>query len=262
MEMKDSDILIRAYEQAAPYLEGRTIQDLRIGLSIVGLELDNGELGSSYVLREELSGCLDGIFSDNLALLGMEAMEIGRWATEKTHILKRAIGIAALNAGARSYLEEKNLMDNLDIFSLIQPDDTIGMVGYLGPVVKQVRKMGLTLHAFDKGHAGQPGVAPLDQLEEKLSKSSVVFLSGTTLINNSIGELLQICSQAREIILIGSTTLPYLEAYRDTRVSVIAGTLWKTDLAEDFKKIISLAGGIPTLRSCSQKFAYRNPNRV
>lgn len=261
MGIRDNNILSRAYEEAAPYLEGRTVQDLRIGLSIVGLELDNGELGSSYVLREELSGCLDGIFSDNLGLLGMDALEIGRWATEKTHILKRAMGIAALNAGARTYLEEKNLLGNLDVFSLIRPDDRIGMVGYLGPVVKQVRKMGLTLHAFDKGHAGQPGVEPLDQMTEMLPKCPVVFLSGTTLINNSIEELLEICANAREIILIGSTTLPYLEAYRDTRVSVIAGTLWKTDLAEDFKKIVSLAGGIPTLRPCSQKFAYRNPAR-
>lgn len=261
MKYKEKNILMKAFEEARPYIEGRKVRDLRIGLSIVGLELDNKELGSSYVLREELSGCLDGIFSDHLGLLGMDALEMGRWATEKTHILKRALGIATLNAGARSYLEEKNLMENLDVFSLIHPEDTIGMVGYLGPVVKRVRKQGLTLHAFDKGHAGQPGVEPLEEMLSTLPRCSVIFLSGTTLINNSIGELLDICDKAREIVLIGSTTLPYLEAYRNTPISVIAGTLWDKDHAGDFKRIISMAGGIPSLRSCSGKFAFRNPNR-
>ncbi|QRN84678.1 hypothetical protein JR334_06705 [Clostridia bacterium] len=261
MKYEENNILRKAFDEAAPYLEKRYVQDLRIGLNIVGVELDNGELGSSYVLREELSGCLDGIFSNNLTLLGMDALQMGHWATEKIHILKRALGIAALNTGARAYLEEKNLMENLDVFSLVRPDDTIGMVGYLGPVVKRVRKEGLTLHAFDKGHAGQPGVEPVEDMLSTLPRCSVVFLSGTTLINNSLGELLEVCTKAREVILIGSTTLPYLEAYRDTKISVIAGTLWDKNLAGDFKKIISMAGGIPSLRLCSSKFAYRNPNR-
>ncbi len=258
--LEKNQILSTSLEVARPYLLGRTIKRAVIGLSIVAVELDDGSLGSSYVLREELDGCV-AIFQDNLRMLGMDAYEMASWAVNKKHVLKRALGIATLNSVTRRYFEQTDLLREdlqLDVFGLLKNEDTVGMVGYLGPVVKIIEEKGLTLHVFDKGHPTAGSVEELSRLPEVLPTCSVVFLSGTSLINNTIDELLALCTTAREIIIMGSTAVGYPEAYAGTRVSVVAGTLWRQEKAKDFFDIVSLAGGIKNLRSCMQKYAYRN----
>lgn len=255
--MADTRLIERARKAAQPFLKNRVIKRALIGITMVIVELDDGAVGSSYVLREELTGCTS-VFNDNKALIGMEAERMADWAVQEKHVLKRALGIACLNCGARAYLQKANLTGNVDCFSLIKKDDHVAMVGHIGPVVRWMNKKGIANDVFDKGHCEHENLKELSKLEESLKKADVVFLSGTTFINGTIDSLLEHCRQAREVIVIGSTTIAYREAYAETPVSLVAGTLWKQDKKDDLFLISSLAGGIRNLSDCIEKFAY-NP---
>ena len=44
----------RILEAARPYLEGRTVTDLVLGIALIGAELDEKNVGVSYMLRDSL----------------------------------------------------------------------------------------------------------------------------------------------------------------------------------------------------------------
>ncbi|NLA70825.1 MAG: DUF364 domain-containing protein [Clostridiaceae bacterium] len=254
--MEELQMISRARQAAELYLKDRVIKRAVIGITMVIVELDDGSVGSSYVLREELAGCTS-IFKDNRTLIGMDAGSMADWAVEEKHVLKRALGIATLNCGARAYLTQHHLTDNIDFFDLVKDDDQVAMVGHIGPVIRQLTKRGIAIDVFDKGHTEHEDLKALNEMEASLQKADVVFLSGSTFINGTIDSLLTHCRQTREVILIGSTTIAYKETYLGTPVTLVAGTLWKQDKKDDLFLISSLAGGIRNLSMCIDKFAYR-----
>ena len=77
-----------------------------------------------------------------------------------------------------------------------------------------------------------------------LPECNIVVLSGTTMINHTIKNLLDICSNARGIVMIGSSTPMFPEAFEDTNVRVLAGSWWDNSSKKELFKTISTAGGI------------------
>ena len=73
------------------------------------------------------------------------------------------------------------------------------------------------------------------------------MLSGTTIINGSVDDLLKMCAHARDIIMIGASTPMYPAAFIDTKVTVLAGSWWNKDYKDTIFKKISLACGISGL---------------
>src|SRR5690554_3337449 len=82
-------------------LKERTVRDLVIGISLIALELDNGSLGVSYVLREGLqAGC--SVFPYGREVIGREAADIAVWAVTGGDHVQRGIGFAVLGAASRA----------------------------------------------------------------------------------------------------------------------------------------------------------------
>lgn len=238
-----------------PELEGQKIKDVIIGLSIIAVQLENGAIGSSYVLREELEGgcCL---FSKGQGLISMDALEMATWAVTDKNVVKRALGIAALNAGAGAHLDKTGNKQEFDYLSEVKEADTVGMIGHIGPIIRSLHGKTKDFIIFDKGKKGNDICA--DELQkQKLPTCDIIFVSGTTFINNTIDEVLSRCHNAREIIVIGSSTLLYPAAYKDEKITIIAGALWDKSKKEKIFKTISLAGGIHNLSPYMEKIAIK-----
>ena len=76
--MEDSRIKAEVLYAARPYLEGRTIKDLVIGISQIACQLSDDSVGISYVLRYGLPpGC--SIFGYAQSVIGASAWEIANW---------------------------------------------------------------------------------------------------------------------------------------------------------------------------------------
>ena len=240
-------IIDKVLKAAAPYLEGRTVKDLVIGLALIGLELDNGDIGISYTLRGHLPpGC--SAFSFAQDIIGRDAMRIANLAKHGTDDVQRSVGIATLAAASRS----RNLADVTTFKSTfgveVLPTDTVGMIGFIPSAAKMFSEKTEDLIIFDEAvsefEEETKDIRSMNEQAGLLPKCDIVILTGTTVINRTIDNLLKICSNARAIIMVGSSTPMFPEAFRDTNIKVLAGSWWGNDNKEELFKLISIAGGI------------------
>ncbi|MDD4122273.1 MAG: DUF4213 domain-containing protein [Eubacteriales bacterium] len=74
-------ILERVYKLAKPRLEGRSIHDVRIGLGLMAVELDNELVGVTYVLSNEIERTCAALPQAG-SLVGMKADEIALWRSK------------------------------------------------------------------------------------------------------------------------------------------------------------------------------------
>lgn len=253
-------LIEKVFETAKPYLEGRVIKDAVIGLSLIAIQLDNGHVGLSYVLRENLpAGCSVFPYAQNM--LGKPALDIAKWVLEGQEDAQRGIGMAVLTAASRS----QNLLDIKESSSTfgvdILPTDAVGMIGYIQPIAQEFEKRAKELIIFDKGlslRGGNKGnVRAMEDQPRLLPDCDIVILSGTTMINHTIDELLSLCGKAREIIMIGPSTPMFPEAFKDTNVTVLAGSWWNSEYKDAIFKEVSLACGVSHLKKYMIKKAVR-----
>lgn len=232
--------------QAQPLLQGRTITNAVLGLSLIGIELDDRSVGLAYMLRENLpSGCSVFGFAQNL--IGHSAIDIARLAAEGTDDAQRGVGMATLNAAICS----QTLPDedpNHQYFGIdITAADTVGMIGYIPPVAERIAKTAKKLIAFDEGimrQGGRDGIYATAQQAELLPTCDVVVMTGTVMINHSVDVLLSYCTQAREVVMVGSSTPMLPEAFRGSGVTVLAGSCWSTVDKDVLFKRLSLSCGM------------------
>ncbi len=97
----------------------------------------------------------------------------------------------------------------------------------------------------------------MEKQPELLPSCDVVLLSGTTTINGTIDSLLEFCSGAREIVMVGPSTPMYPPGWQGSGITVLAGSCWRRDRKEEIFKLISLAAGIRQLQQHMQKKAVR-----
>lgn len=254
-------LIEKVFEAAKPLLENRTIKDAVVGLSLIAIQLDNGSVGLSYMLRESLpAGCSVFPYAQNM--IGKPAEEVAEWVISGLEEAQRGIGMAVISAASQS----QNLIDVEDTeltFGIsVLPTDTVGMIGYIHPIAREFEKKAKEVIIFDKGLSSRGGnkgdVYPTEDQPKLLPTCDIVILSGTTMINNSIDDLLLMCSNAREIVMVGSSTPMLPEAFRDTKVSVLAGSWWDGEHKDEIFKEISLACGISHLHKYMIKKAVRS----
>lgn len=247
-------LMKKVLQAAEPYLKDRTIKDFLIGLSLITCELDNGDVGVAYVLREELErGCARfPIYQD---ILGRPAMEIARLSVEGTDALQRGAAVSVLTAAAQQ--QDIPADNSPKMFGLtFQPTDQVAMIGLIVPVAKKIAGEVKSLIVFDKGlplDNKNMTLSPTEMQAEILPTCDIVLISGSATINNSIDGLLDLCSKAREVVLMGPSTPMFPAGYRETRITRLAGSFWARGHKKEIFKAISLAGGHGMIDEYMQK---------
>lgn len=250
-----SEIKRKIVEAARPYLEGLTVKDLVVGISLIGCQLSNGKVGVSYVLRHGLPPECSA-FGYAQEAIGRPAEEIAAWFLEGEENLKRAIGDAVLTAASQA-LEIPDDTDKACFFGMdICEKDTLGMIGFIKPVAKVLQNQVEALYVFDEGvsvFGKNVTVCPMDQQPELLPKCTKMIITGSSTINGSIDSLLEMCQNAQQIAMVGSSTPMFPEGWKDTSVTTLAGSWWKNEEKEMIFQIISRGGGIAHLQPYMQK---------
>lgn len=249
-------IMEKVLAAAKPFLQGRTVSDLVIGLSLIGCQLDNGNIGVSYVLREELPhGCSAFPFAKEV--IGKSALDVARLSISTDDCLKRSVAAAVLAAAACSQqLPEDN--EDKPFGIEFRAEDTVCMVGLIGPLAMQISKEVKEFIVFDKGlgHCKKDfELQPMEKQQELIPTCDVVILTGTTTVNGTIDGLLEMCQKAREVVMVGPSTPMYPKGWQDNRLTVLAGSCWVNTYKDELFKSISLAGGIRQIRRFMQKKA-------
>ena len=179
------------------------------------LRLTDGTVGLTYVAldgaREGLARALPG-----LELAGRSPLEfLPRFADGAPW--ERALGLAAINAIAQHALARSGpapaMPDNLELLGAPgrrdgnRPDEgrRVGMVGHFGRLVGPLVERGVELTVVELDPAlarREPGLeVTLDPV--RLAGCEAVAITGTTLLNGTLGRLLARCAGAREVHLLG-----------------------------------------------------------
>ena len=249
------------YQAAQPLLEGRTVTDLVIGISMLAVELDGKEIAVSYVLRDSLKGGCS-VFSYASEAVGMSALEVGKWFVTGGDDLQRSIGGAVINAAARVLPLEDTCRPGRPFDVEIHPGDRVGMIGNIRPVAMQLKNRGCELLIFDKGQCahGNPAdqIYPMERQAELLPTCDVVFMSGTTMINGTAGDIVSLSTGARDVVMVGASTPMVPAGYPGTGVTVAAGSWWNREDKEDLFRLISRGAGMQGIG----KYAIKKNVRV
>ena len=244
-------IMKKVLSAAQEYLVGKTVRDLVVGISLTACELDSGDIGVSYVLRDDLpNGC--SAFPYARKAVGRPACEIAEWIISGGDNLQRGIADAVL-AAASNGIEIPNDTDVYERpFGLeVKATDTVGMIGLIFPVAEKLVKLAGRMIVFDEGlslHGGDPMIYSTAHQPQLLPECDIVILSGTTVINQSIDSLLAMCTKSREIVMVGASTPMFPKGWAGSGVTRLAGSLWDNTRKNEIFRMISQASGIRELK--------------
>ncbi|KQC06532.1 MAG: hypothetical protein APR62_07745 [Smithella sp. SDB] len=241
--IKSGTILNRLYESIEPAAQNLRIADLRIGLSYVGIKLDDGAAGLAAVLPESaVRGCT--VLKEAGTYVGLPVVETLKYLVEGKNALRRAVGVATANA---LVLPKKG--DNEDreatTYLNLQPGEKVVMVGLFAPLVERIRSTGATLTIVEKNPERLDLLSPEDK-EKALKNCDVAIITATTLLNNTFEETIDLLDAPRSVVLMGPSTPLVSEIFRDTPVTHLGGAVVVN--STKVLQIISEGGGTPALR--------------
>jgi uncharacterized protein (DUF4213/DUF364 family) len=220
------------------YADDPLVNDARVGVFYTAVELSSGQVGVAFTPRD-LS---DSVCCPKTAaqappagrLSGISAWQLADYALSPSP-LKRALGVAALNALSAAAIERRGLRDGVlrrDLDALdaaeIAPDDRVVMVGAFIPFIKKLKGRVASLKVIDKHRdALKPEEQALwsapDQAAEALGSGSVVILTGSSLVEGGIEELLGYSKAARVRVMAGPTTPLWARPFFERGVNILGG---------------------------------------
>ncbi|WXG41843.1 MAG: DUF364 domain-containing protein [Candidatus Freyarchaeum deiterrae] len=242
--------------ELAPHLEEVLVSDLRIGLEYAGVVLSTGEGGLAHVLREDSSDCK--IIEKSGELQNSKARDMMNLATSPD-LVTAAIGVATINAVSQIAFNKKPHLypfTEVDVLDLVQSGDKILMVGYMAPVIPKLMEKTSDITVIERIDIQNPMVKVVKetQLKKLSSKADIAIITGSTLVNRSVGNILKNCAEEREVVLLGPTAsfVPQ-PLFRRGATAVMGVKIYDT---QKMLQIVSQAGGTKTLlKTCAKKTA-------
>ncbi|SRR5579884_387777 len=201
-------------------LERIAIDRVVVGLFFTGVKLDNGIAGACATPIKTIpeavccpSSAMAMPFPGKLR--GRRAADLAREAFS-AHGIRRAIGIATVNALAdycwrRRPHPDVALHHGVDAFDAteIRPGDRVVVVGAFVPFLKELKRRGQPFLVLEQDPATLkadelPFFRPAEAAAEILPQADVVLITGATLVNNTLEDLLALSAAAR-VTIVGPT---------------------------------------------------------
>ena len=238
-------IITRLYETLSFAAKDRRVEDLRVGLSYVGVQLDDGTTALAAVVPENISRACT-VLHEAGAFAGASASELLKNLVEAKDTLRRAIGLATANALISGGAYPEDNREATSTFHL-QPGEKVAMVGLFAPLVERIRKTGAILTIIEKNPQRIDVLSP-EGMHKALQECDVAIVTATTLLNNTFEEIVEHLGKPRLVAVMGPTTPLLPEVFQDTPVTHLGGAV-VADAARALQ-IISEGGGTPALRPC------------
>jgi len=148
-----------------------------------------------------------------------------------SNIFEKTLGLGAFNAISQyifrhSKFQLDTTTDSLGLLNL-KRDDKPGMVGFFPPLVNHIKKMGIQLIIIEKKASF---VKKTENWEVTLDPSRLeacnkILITSTTVLNQSIDEILKFCSNAEKISMIGPTAGFLPDPLFKRKLDIVGGTL-------------------------------------
>lgn len=240
-----------------PFYKGGQPKDSQF----IALALEGGATGISYILlpdnKEEAYNALQP--SELTGRYPQEfALEFG-----SDDPVKEMISMASINAICQHVIKETNFQldhatDPLGLIS-INREDRIGMVGLFSGLINTIRKAGAELVIIEKEKrlVEKYRDMPITTDITRLSGCNKILCTGTTVLNNSLDDVLRHCSPDAFISVVGPTAGYFPDPLFACGVDVVGGRVVK-DSTEFMRRLLQRKRWEDsTLKTCFQKNTYR-----
>lgn len=220
-----------------------TIERVMIGLFFTGVKLSKGAGGVSYTPIKDVPRAVCcpssvGRIFDPFKINGMKVADVLTALSSKEPI-KASVAVATLNALSavcweHGLTEGYHLQVEIDAVDVVrmQDDSSVAVIGAFVPILRKLKgRRGkwwiieqdpLTLKSDEMDH-----FIPADRAEETIAAADVLIITGVTLINHTLEEILKAARQDAEIAVIGPTASMLPDALFALGVRVVGGVLVK-----------------------------------
>lgn len=243
--LRSGTILNRLYERLEPAAKNRRIDDLRVGLSYVGVKLDNGRSGIAAVLPDTTPRSCT-VLKKAGTYAGSIAVDVLNYLVDGENALHRAIALATANALV-VFPEDKTEDREATTYFDLKPGEKVAMVGLFAPLVGRIRATGAILTIIEKNPDRLEILSP-DDKRQALKECDVAIVTATTLLNNTFEETISLLGlgSPRVVAVMGPSTPLAPDIFSGTPCTHLGGAV-VADSARVLQ-IISEGGGTPALR--------------
>jgi uncharacterized protein len=257
----DSDSILRETIVTIGAVLGSELDRIRVeravvGLFFTGVKLTNGAAGCcatpiktipeavccpSSAMAMPFSGKLAGRRANDLAC---EALSL--------HGIRRAVGIATVNALADCCWQRRphpdiELCPGVDAFDAteIRQGDKVVVVGAFVPFLKELKRRGQSFLVLEQDPATLKAdellfFRPAEEAAEILPRADVVLITGSTLVNNTLENLLALVRPETRVTVVGPTVGMLPDAFL-ARGADVLGCVKITD-PDDFLDLLAEGG--------------------
>ncbi len=220
-------------------LDRITVERAVIGLFFTGVKLDTGVTGACATPLRSIPDavcCPSSAMAMPLPgkLRGRLARDLLRETAAPSGI-RRAVGVAAMNALADMCWERRApagvvLRTGVDAYDAaeIQPGENVVVVGAFVPFLKSLKRAHQRFTVLEMDSATLkpdelPYFRPAEEAGSVVPDADVVLITGTTLLNNTLENLLVLCRPEARVVLVGPTVGLVPDAFLRRGVDVLGG---------------------------------------
>lgn len=252
-----------------------TIERATLGLFFTGIKLSDGHGGLCYTPVKEIPQavcCPSSAEAMPLSgkLAGRSVREVLRDLFHD-NVLRKTLAIATLNALSAScwnLVKEKNyqLEIGADAFDEVEirPLRRTVVVGALAPLLKKLIKAQAEFHVIEMDPSTlkpyeMPYYIPSALAGEVVPEADILVITGVTLLNNTLPELIAMAKPGAQIIMAGPTASMLPDAFFSRGVSMLGGVL--VTKPDDLLDVISEGGsGYHFFGKSAQRMIIRKEN--
>jgi len=222
-----------------PEMNDLKVERAVIGLFFSGVKLSNGEGGICFTPVKDIPEAVCCPSSARAVpnsgkLGGQPVTKYIRWL-QRGGPLQKALGIAVLNALSctcwrKNPPTQYNLKRGVDpIENRVIPDDSVVVViGALIPYIRMLKRRGRPFFILEKDARTlkkdeMKYYRPQEKARECLASADLLIVTGTTLINNTLEDILEQKRDRAEAVLVGPTASMLPEAFFRRGVDAIGG---------------------------------------
>jgi uncharacterized protein (DUF4213/DUF364 family) len=233
-----------------------TVERLALGLFFTGVKLNTGAAGACATpLRSipEAVCCPSSAMAMPFPgkMRGRPARDFLR-ETGAASGIRRAVGVAVMNALAemcwqRSPQSEVQLLEGVDAYdaAAIRPGENVVVIGAFVPFLKALKRAQQRFTVLEMDPATLkpdelPYFRPAVEAGSVLPDADVVLMTGTTLVNNTLESLLDLCRREARVVVVGPTVGLLPQAFLRRGVDIMGGI--RVTAPDEFLDVLAEGG--------------------
>jgi len=221
---------------------------LCLGLGYTAVVTSDGGIGIAYTYFENKKSCM--ALNETADYEGRPASELLE-KIKSDATIERSMALALVNAlnyqNALQLPEDKNNEIMFEQFKITK-GTKVAMIGYFGPLIKRFEKKEAVLDILDQSR----GLGRMADFYKNLKTwADVLFLTSTSILNNSTEEILANVHAKVKTLMLGPSTPMVAEAFEHLPVHMLAGTV--PIEKDNILKAIRHGMGTPVLHKFSRK---------